>query len=62
MKIGQSYTYDPVLGYVPSIPLPFFGTTKWWKFWIHYVCQCGQGFSRQKDYEIHYALTHIPPI
>lgn len=53
---------DPELGYVPSIPLPFYGRKKWWQVWVHYSCHCGAGFGSEQDYRAHYALNHIDPL
>jgi len=59
---AHSYSYDPDLGYVPSIPLPFYGRMKWWHFRTHCVCgECKAGFRTTSEYALHYALTHIEP-
>lgn len=52
--------YDPQLGYMPAIPLPFYGRMKWWHLRVNFVCgQCHAGFSKEQQYRTHYALTHI---
>lgn len=57
------YYYDDELGYMPSIPLPFYGRMKWWHFHVRFVCgDCRKGFWSENEYENHYALTHIPSL
>lgn len=58
----EIYEYDESLGgYVPSIPLPFYGRRRWWKVWQRFGCHCGKYFWRERDYRTHYALNHIEP-
>ena len=63
MSNSQSYSLDPELGYLPTIPLPFYVWQRLW--WQKVRCFCGETFiSRNngllpEEYERHYALTHI---
>jgi len=59
-------SFDPDLGYVPAIPLPFY-CWQFWK-WQKVRCQCGAEFVSRSlglkvpEYETHYALNHIDPV
>lgn len=52
------YQFDPQLGYMPAIPLPYYlnenddddESCR---------CDCGSEFKTQAEYRTHYALTHI---
>ena len=60
--MNETQRFDEQLGYVPAIPLPFYGRMKWWKLWQRFSCpQCDTGWWREADYERHYVFTHIPP-
>ncbi len=59
--MNESYELDPILGYIPSVPLPFYGRSKWWRIWEHFGCHCGRYFKHEQEYRNHYALTHIDP-
>jgi hypothetical protein len=51
-------TLDPVLGYVPAIPEPFW--VRRWLFWSRPSCYpCRLKFKTRAEYDAHYALTHI---
>jgi hypothetical protein len=60
---GQTAQYDPQLGYMPAVPLPFY-CWQFWK-WQKVRCHCGKEFvTRDKslcpiEYERHYVLTHV---
>ena len=60
---SRNLTYDKILGYVPSVSLPFYHW-KIWK-WQKVSCFCGISFiSRDsglvpQEYANHYVLTHI---
>jgi len=57
--------YDPVLGWMPGIPEPF-----WYRGWRSffrlrpacYHCGNPRVFRNRHEYEIHYALTHIKAV
>ncbi|HXI85303.1 MAG TPA: hypothetical protein VNL17_14575 [Verrucomicrobiae bacterium] len=57
--------YDPLLGYMPDIPCPWYCWT-FWK-WQKVRCACGKTFISRDlglmppEYETHYVLNHIPP-
>ncbi len=60
------YTLDPVLGWVPAIPVPFW--YKSWRTWFRYrpACyRCTHGeeppllFKNRKAWDAHYVLTHL---
>ena len=62
----STYDLDPVLGYMPSVPLPFYC---WQIFWWQKVrCYCGKEFISRDlgmmppEYRNHYVLTHIEPL
>jgi hypothetical protein len=59
----STFRLDPMLGYVPAVPLPFY-SWQFWK-WQKVRCQCGATFVSRDlglmppEYETHYVLTHI---
>ena len=54
--------YDPLLGYVPAIPEPFWEKPHWWNPWRPMCVECSTRFLTKSEYETHYALTHIDPL
>jgi hypothetical protein len=59
----STFSFDPQLGYLPAIPLPFYGRMKWWHLRTNFVCgECRKGFRVESEYQTHYALTHIPAL
>ena len=61
-----SYTYDPQLGYIPSVPLPWY-CWQFWK-WQKVRCQCGATFISSDlgmmplEYKRHWVLTHMAEV
>jgi hypothetical protein len=57
---------DSSLGWVPSIPCPFY-VWQFWK-WQKVRCQCGRTFVSRNlglmppEYERHFAINHIEPV
>ena len=57
---NETYQFDPLLGYMPAIPEPFWERS--WRTWLRErpVCgNCHQLFRSRRSYEIHYVLNHI---
>lgn len=58
-----TYVRDLFMGLIPAIPLPFYNWQRW--KWQKVTCICGKTFIskdlglKPKEYEQHYALTHI---
>ena len=64
--MDDSYTRDPLLGPMPSVPCPWYVWTRW--KWQKVRClKCGATFISRDlslmpiEYESHYALNHIMP-
>jgi hypothetical protein len=60
--MNECFTHDPVLGYVPSIPEPFWYSG--WRTLFRYrpACyQCGSPmlFKTRLEWDGHYVLTHL---
>lgn len=62
----QNYSFDPAhpeLGYMPSIPEPFWERSwRTWFRWRPYCVVCRKLLKDRSDWTIHYALNHIPPV
>jgi hypothetical protein len=60
----NAYELDAELGYIPSVPLPYF-EWQFWK-WQSVRCGCGKKFITKDlklvpfEYKKHYILNHIP--
>lgn len=63
--MSHTYTLDPVLGWVPAIPEPFW--YKGWRTWFRYRPACYRCtgteppliFKTRAEYDAHYVLTHL---
>lgn len=55
--------FDPVLGYMPAIPEPFWVSSWRTLFRFRPECvECGQMFKSRDSYRTHYVLSHIQPV
>lgn len=59
----QCSAYDPQLGWMPAIPLPFYNQHwSWRKFrlvWVPYCIQHNREFTSDQEWQNHYVLEHI---
>lgn len=58
--MNETLTHDPMLGWVPAIPLPFYRRPWWALFKERFGCGvCRKLFDDEHAYRTHYVLTHV---